>query len=486
MEAAVVLLGVMTTGAVVYAVRAAREARKARAALHDVGRADPLTRLPSRASLEEWLEGLLHDGRRTSARVAVLAIELHRFGFLNDTYGHEVGDALLAATAETLRRDIRKGELLVRFGGPLFIIALPDVPDSPAARARADHLVGLLVRPHQIGQDRIRLNVNVGVVVTDQHYTSAADVLFDARVALQTAVEEGAGSVAVFDGAKRGLAIPSIAVHRLHSALDADEFSLHYLPVVRTADQHIVGVEALLRWDDPDAGITSPARFLQALEESGLIIPVGRWALREACRQARAWQDLFPESAYEMTVNVSPRQLLQTDFTEMVDEVLESTGLEPGRLCLEITEGSLLLDVEPAWAVLREVRSRGVHLALDDFGSGTSSLSYLRRFRLDSLKIDRSFVTTVAESEEDEAVLGQLVGLAHALGMRAVAEGVETDEQLEVLRRLGCDLAQGYAFAAPGPADEVQEMLVLGRCPAPGDPAGAASVAEFTLPQREP
>jgi EAL domain-containing protein (putative c-di-GMP-specific phosphodiesterase class I) len=291
----------------------------------------------------------------------------------------------------------------------------------------------------------------------------------------------------VFDGGKRGFAIPSIAVHRLQSALDQDEFSLRYLPVVRTADQHIVGVEALLRWDDPDAGPTSPARFLQALEESGLIVPVGRWALRAACRQARAWQELFPHSAYEMTVNVSPRQLLQTDFTEMVDEVLQSSGLDPALLCLEITEGSLLLDVEPAWAVLREVRARGVRLALDDFGSGTSSLSYLRRFRLDSLKIDRSFITTVAESEEDEAVLGQLVGLAHALGMRAVAEGVETDEQLDVLRRLGCDLAQGYAFAPPGTAEEVQELLVIGRCAVPtGPPVADADRPEITLPSREP
>lgn len=464
MEAVVVLLGVMTIGAVVVAVRASRQTRRTRAVLDELGRADPLTGLPNRASLETWLDQLLHDGRRTSGRVAVLAIELHRFGFLNDTYGPETGDALLAATAEALQRDSQKGELLVRFGGPLFIVAIPDVVDPGDARARADHLVALLQRPHQVGPDRIRLAITVGVVITDQHYTSAADVLFDARIALQVAGDDGPGSVAVFDGAKRGFAIPSITVHRLDSALDADEFSLRYLPVVRLSDQHIVGTEALLRWEDPHAGVVVPGRFLQALEESGLIVPVGRWALRAACIQARRWHDLFPDSTYEMTVNVSPRQLLQTDFAEMVGEVLQSTGLDPHRLCLEITEGSLLLDVEPAWAVLRDVRALGVCLALDDFGRGSSSLSYLRRFRLDSLKIDRSFVTTVTESEEDEAVLGQLIGLAHALGMRAQADGVETDEQVDVLRRLGCDYAQGYAFAAPGTAEEIQELLVLGRC----------------------
>jgi diguanylate cyclase (GGDEF)-like protein len=467
MEAVVVLLGILTVGAVAVAVRASRQARRTRVVLDELGRADPLTGLPNRATLETWLDRLLHDGRRTSGRVAVLAIELHRFGFLNDTYGPEVGDALLAATAATLQRDSHKGELLVRFGGPLFIVALPDVVDQSDARARADHLVELLQRPHQIGPDRIRLGITIGVVVTDQHYTSAADVLFDARIALQIAGDEGAGSVAVFDGAKRGFAIPSITVHRLNEALGADEFSLRYLPVVRVADQHIVGTEALLRWEDPHAGAVAPGRFLQALEESGLIVPVGRWALRAACLQARRWQDLFPDSAYEMTVNVSPRQLLQTDFTEMVAEVLAATGLDPGLLCLEITEGSLLLDIEPAWAVLRDVRALGVCLALDDFGTGSSSLSYLRRFRLDSLKIDRSFTTTVTESEEDEAVLGQLIGLAHALGMRAQAEGVETQEQVEVLRRLGCDYAQGYAFAGPATAEEIQELLVLGRCVEP-------------------
>lgn len=463
MEAALAILAVITAAAVVMAVRSSQQVSRARSVISRLDNLDPLTGLANRNQLRARIDQLLKDSRRSASRVAIISFELNRFSYLNETYGHEVGDALMIAAAGALADQTHTGELLVRYGGPQFVIAVPSVPDPNIAMERARQILDALERAYQIGPDRIRLSANAGVVLTDQHYASADDVLLDSHVALQHAISDSPGTIALFDSSMRSRFSPSAAEHRLREALDRGEFWLLYLPVVRVADNQIVGAEALLRWADPESGLVTPVHFLESLEETGLIIPVGAWVFREACRQAKTWDDALPGRDFEVTINVSPRQLLQSDFVETFAEAISESHVEPSRMCLELTEGSLLRDVESAWSTLREVKGLGVRLALDDFGTGSSSLSYLRRFRLDSLKIDGAFVATVDKSREDQAIVQQLVGLAHALGMRAVAEGVESSEQLRTLQELGCDLAQGYYFSTPQPPDVILRMLEKGR-----------------------
>lgn len=469
MEAGFAALGALAVGAILVAVRSWQQARRARAAVDRLERTDLLTGVANRARLRHHLGTVLDEGRRTTSRTAVIAVGLQRVEYLNDTYGHEAGDALLVAAARSLEAATRRDELLARAGGPEFVVVVPDTADPGQAMTRAEELLAPLQRTYDVGSDRIRLTACAGVVLTTPQQGAGVDeVLLDAQVALQRASSDGPGTIVLYDTGLRDHLTPSAAEHRLRTALERGEFWVLYLPVVTLPDLRLVGVEALLRWSDPEVGTVRPAQFLRSLEETGLIVPVGRWVLREACRQAAEWSQRFPDSDLEVTVNVSPRQLLQSDFVDMVDEALDDHAVDPRRLCIEITEGSLGRDVDTVWQVLRELRERGVALTLDDFGTGSSALAYLRRFRLDNLKIDREFVTAMSETREDAALVEQIVALAHALGMRAVAEGVETAAQARQLTELGCDRAQGYQFSSPQPPDVIDRLLARGHLE-PGD-----------------
>jgi diguanylate cyclase (GGDEF)-like protein len=481
MEVALVILGALTVGAVVWAVRANGQASRASGVLADLGHLDPLTGLANRQELRTELDRLLHQAHRNASAVAVLAIELERVGQLNDRHGHEVGDRALAAAGHTLREAARRGEVVARYGGPQFVLAIPDATVD-TARARAEDLVEVLLRPVAVGDHHIRLTANIGVALADHSTTRAEDALADAQVALHQAASAGEGAVVLFDPSLRSRLIPSAAEHRLRAAIEREEFRLLYLPLVRLDDLRVVGAEALLRWHDPDNGSLGPDRFLRALDETGLIVPVGTWVLREACRQARRWQEALPAATFDLSVNVTPRQLLQLDFADIVRSVLNETGLDPARLCIEITEGSLLGDENDTWAILGELADLGVHLSLDDFGTGTSSLSYVRRIALDTMKIDAMFVEGIARGREDHAIVEELIGLAHALGIQAVAEGVETAEQAELLRGLRCDLAQGYHFAGPLTAEAMEALLASPRLTA----APRAGAARATDPATSP
>jgi diguanylate cyclase (GGDEF)-like protein len=458
-NAAAALLAVLAIAAAALALFSRRELQRARIELDQLSYYDRLTGLPNRSVLHQALDELLRDARRTKARVAVISIELRSFATINETYGHEVGDELMVAVARQLRRAQRSGDRLVRYGGPQFVVLCPDISDSGRATKRAEEFLAAISPAFEIREDNIRVAANAGIVLTDQDYASADDLLLDAAVALHDAVEDGAGAVSIYDHSLRARMTPSNAEHRLRQALDDDEFTLLYLPVVSLRDGRILGVEALLRWSNPDRGLVNPADFLKALDDTGLIVPVGEHVLREAARQALAWQHEHPDRRLTTTVNLSPRQLGQADLYDKVQEILADVGVEPGRICLEITEGALVRDLESAWLMLRNAKQLGVQLALDDFGTGYSSLSYLRRFRLDALKIDRSFVRSMAQSREDEAIVAHIIGLAQALGMVPVAEGVETAEQAKRLTRLGCDAAQGFHFAEPQTAAQISELL---------------------------
>jgi EAL domain-containing protein (putative c-di-GMP-specific phosphodiesterase class I) len=271
----------------------------------------------------------------------------------------------------------------------------------------------------------------------------------------------------------------------LREALDAGQFVLHYQPVVAVSDATMVGAEALIRWDHPERGLVFPGEFIQDLEDSGLIVPVGAWVLEEVCRQAREWQDAFPDKMFKVKVNVSASQLAQPDFGDVIVAALRNTGVRPERVCFEITESALMHDVAGAWATLRQAKDRGITLALDDFGTGYSSLNHLRRFNLDYLKIDKSFVDGLGLSQEDTAIIEHVIGLSHALGLKVVAEGIEQEAQYRELQRLGCDLAQGFFFSRGQPAEVITRLLRIAA--APTRPAFEPTVDEILAPlTREP
>ncbi len=474
-----VVVGLLALSIVMIAVAAAaqRAASRAHADLQRTTRFDLLTGLPNRTQLTTDLDARLGgpsggDGRRGGRVGALILVEFHRYAAINDTYGREVGDGLLVAAAEQLGAALRAGERLFRPGGPQFAVISPDPADTASAIRRADELQAALGVAFRIGTDHLRVATSSGIAMLDGRATQAEELVRDATVALQHADSDGPGASVVFDLSMHATVMAATAERRLREALERDQFWLLYLPVVALDNHELVGVEALLRWADPERGLVSPAEFLPLLDESGLIIPVGDWAIEAACRQSVLWQQAFPARELITTVNVSPRQLASADFMERVLRTVEETGMDPGRLCLEITEGVVMHDIESSWTMLRTAKDAGIKLALDDFGTGFSSLGYLRRFDLDVLKIDRAFVAEVATSREDAAIVQQLVALAHALGLAPVAEGVDSAEQAQTLHGMGCDFAQGFYFSAPQPVTAIDHMLSTGTVvPDDGTPA---------------
>ena len=454
-------LGVTALVAVVLAVVGWKQAEKGRRTVDQLHHYDPLTRLPTRSLLRSRLDEALLESRRTTSKVAVISIELARFDYLNNAYGHETGDAVMVSVAEQLHDATSTDELLFRYGGPQFVVVVPGCPDASQGRSRAEDLLTAVARSYEVGRDHIRINAHAGVALTGQQFIDAEGLLLEAQVAGRHAGEQGRGSVSLYDGSMRNQFSPSAAEHRVREALERGRFRLLYLPVVDLAHERVVGAEALLRWDDPDSGLVSPGQFLRTLEETGLIVPVGAWVLQEAARQAATWNTDHPDSSVDVTVNISPRQLLQADFPETVEKAIQDASVAPDRICIEVSESALIRDVEDAWAVLRQVKQLGVKLALDDFGTGQSSLAHLRRFQLDRLKIDRTFVSGMVDNPDDAAIVEHLVGLSHALGMEPIAEGVETAEQAQLLRRAKCRYAQGWLFSDARPPNEVEQLLSL-------------------------
>lgn len=462
MAVAVLALGLVTVAAVVYAIAGYRAMSKARAELHRATSSDVLTGLPNRSAIERELADILTRAAASDRRVAVTILEIAKFAGVNDTYGREVGDSLLVAMAEQLRRVLERDEILGRAAGPQFVVVTRNVDSEAEAEQHATRLQSAVEIPYQIGEDRVRVKTNVGFAVSTRDVVSGDQITSDAELAVHEAAGRATGAIVGFDVAMRERLGRSSPESRLRDAVANEEFGLLYLPVVEVGTNRIVGVEALLRWSDPSRGLVKPSEFLRTLDDSGLIVPLGRWILEEACRQNCAWQKRFPDHHLVTTVNVSPRQLMQADLSEMVRDVVEFTGAEPDRICLEITEGVAAATVEDAWSALRPVREIGLQLALDDFGMGYSSLEFLRQFQLDVLKIDRVLVEAAATSTTDAAIVEQMVNLAHALDITPVAEGVSTREEAGLLQGLRCDFAQGYWFSPPEPVDVIDAMLERG------------------------
>ena len=455
--ALLILVPVATT---IFARRRYKDAISVRKELVRLSLHDTLTGLPNRMLLADWLAADIQSSQRRNSQAAVLFVDLDKFKQVNDTHGHEVGDRLMRAVADRLRTMLRPEDRVIRFGGDEFVVLCPEVNSAAAGEKIANRVIEIIEQPFTIGDEHLRISASVGVALAEHRGVKPEDVLRDADVAMYQAKALGSGHVTVFDRSMTGTLTPATAEEQIRDALEAGEFHLHYQPVVEMATGRIVGAEALLRWISPDRGTMSPAEFIPILEETGLIVPVGTWVLEEACREAaRVAAICDGQKPPTITINVSARQLAQLDFGDKVASALQSAGVAAGQIHLEITEGALMHDVSSAWAVLRQAKALGVKLALDDFGTGYSSLSYVRRFSLDMLKIDKSFIDGIDSSPEDRAIVEHVVGMAAALGMVTVAEGVERPEQLQWLRRLGCKLAQGYVMSRPVPGEEFEAVL---------------------------
>jgi diguanylate cyclase (GGDEF)-like protein/PAS domain S-box-containing protein len=432
--------------------------KEAEAKLTEMALHDPLTGLPNRLLLLDRLQRSLARARRRHSQVALLFCDLDRFKVINDSLGHDTGDALLVALARRISHTLRDHDTAARLGGDEFVVVCEDVCESEAV-AVAQRMQEILADPCQVGDDEVVVTTSIGIVMSTG-FASPYALLRDADAAMYRAKDGGGGRIEIFDDVLAGQAISRLRTESgLRRALDQGELRVHYQPIVNLGSGAIEGFEALVRWEDPERGLVPPDQFLDVAEETGLIVPIGAWVLEESCRQLADWRRRFPRANWSMAVNLSARQVARSGLANIVAGALRSSGVDPSALCLELTETVLIEAGTSGLAMLRSLKDLGVHLGIDDFGTGYSSLSYLRRFPVDVVKVDRSFVAGLGDEGEDDAIVSAVVGLTQRLGLRAVAEGVETEEQAARLRSMRCDLAQGFLFARPAPPQDLEGVL---------------------------
>jgi diguanylate cyclase (GGDEF)-like protein/PAS domain S-box-containing protein len=444
--------------------------RLAHQAIHD-----PLTGLPNRLLFVDRLRRAL-SAIDTLGRTAVLFLDLDHFKVINDSLGHSAGDRLLVAVADRLRNAVRPSDTVARFGGDEFTVLCQGVPDERVAAEIAERISAAVAKPVVLVEGEVYVTASVGIALSGSDPETPETLLRNADAAMYSAKDLGRARVEMYDAGSRDRAVRYLRTgNELHRALERGEMRVHYQPIISLETRRVAGFEALVRWQHPERGLVFPDQFVGLAEETGLIVPLGGWVLEQACRQAAEWH--AQGAPVTISVNLSPRQLAEPRLPETVAAVLARTGLDANYLWLEITEGTLMRDPESAVTVLHALTATGVHLSVDDFGTGYSSMAYLRRFPVEALKVDRTFVDGIGRETEATAICTAVVSLAHALGMRAVAEGVETAEQVATLRTLGCELAQGYLFAKPGPADRYSVNSSARRAPAPAPAAAATPLA---------
>jgi diguanylate cyclase (GGDEF)-like protein len=427
---------------------------KMQAAYHDF-----LTGLASRALFMERLQHAV-AGARGQGWPAVLFVDLDRFKFVNDTLGHAAGDTLLAEVAERLRTCVAPDDVPARLGGDEFAVLLGDGRQETAV-ATAQRIISALRRPFVVSGREVFVNASVGISSGADGHTGE-DLVRNADLAMYEAKKNGKGRYEVFRPDMQDRVMRTVGLEAdLHRALERDELVLAYQPIVDLASGHVTAVEALVRWRHPERGLVMPGDFVPLAEDTGLIVPVGAWVLREACRQVVAWG---PDTDLTVSVNLSARELQEPQLAAVVARTLRDTGLPPPRLVLEITESLLLSDTATSVAQLRRLKDLGVRLAIDDFGTGYSALAYLRQFPIDIIKIDRSFLGEIVTDPRAAALVQAIVQLGHTMGLTTVAEGVEGPEQVARLRRAGCGLGQGYHFGGPMDPATVQSLAARSAC----------------------
>lgn len=437
------------------ALRASKE-RFRHAALHDA-----LTGLPNRSFFTEQLKYLLDNAKADDGKgFCVLFIDLDRFKNVNDSLGHAVGDELLILVGKRLERIVREGDMVSRLGGDEFAIVLVNVTTSDDAVKFAERMHESLAQPYQLHGHPVYAAPSIGIAMSSHEYEQPDDILRDADIAMYHAKESG-GGCALFDRELRTRAVGKMKIEsELRDVIEREELRVFYQPIIALETGKLAGFEALMRWQHRERGLVSPAEFIPVAEDTGLIVPMTIWILREACTQLSRWRWQSPMNrSLIVSVNLSGKHFGEPNLVEQVSQILHETGLEPHCLKLEITESAAMENAEATARILSNLRALGIRLSIDDFGTGYSSLSYLHRFPIDTLKIDRSFVSRMSETGENSEIVQTILTLAKNLEMDVIAEGVETNYHVEQLRRLGCRYAQGFLFSKPQPAADIEKLM---------------------------
>jgi diguanylate cyclase (GGDEF)-like protein/PAS domain S-box-containing protein len=421
---------------------------------------DALTGLANRVLFKDRVEHALTRVARTNDKIAVLFMDIDDFKLVNDSYGHVLGDNLLVDLAQRLGGILRSSDTASRLGGDEFGILLEGAADVKEACAVAERALALCDEIFSLDSADLSISVSIGVALSDGSHTSAQELLRDADVAMYSAKAHGKNRLEVFEPAMQAAVHERLELaNELRQAVDNGEFVVHYQPIIDIATERIVATEALVRWNHPREGLMYPGWFIQVAEETGLILPIGEFVLDRACRQLKCWAERFPDASLRMAVNLSPRQLKDPQLVAKVHGVLESSGIEPASLTLEITETALVEDSHATLTRLRELKALGIKLSIDDFGTGYSSLSYLRQFPVDGVKIAKPFIDHIAEGDDHSAVARAIINLGETLRLEVVAEGIEREEQLSELRQLGCQLGQGYLSSRPVDALHLTKLM---------------------------
>lgn len=436
---------------------------------------DALTGLPNRRFFLQQLEQALVFANRNDRMLAVLFLDLDRFKLVNDTLGHGVGDRLLQDVADRLLRCVRRSDCLARaeedgppslvsrLGGDEFTIMLSDIDHFQDVAKVARRILEAVSFPYVLEGQEVFVSTSIGISLYPFDACTANDLIRNADGAMYQAKEQGRNGYQIYDESMNAKALERIILEsQLHKAIKEEEFAIYYQPQVSGRTGKVVGVEALVRWNSKDFGLVEPARFLPLAEEIGLVVKIDRWVMRNACRQHKCWLDagLAPIT---LALNISGQHFAKNDLLETVTGILAESGLDPGLLELELTEGVLMAHTEKTVKTLKSLKTMGVRLAIDDFGTGFSSLSYLKRFPLDVLKIDRTFIKDIMDDPDDAAITLATIEMAHTLKLQVIAEGVETEAQLDFLKKHGCDVYQGYLFSRPVPPEEIPDLLLTRR-----------------------
>ena len=443
------------------AEQAMQEAREAGERLRHLAHNDVLTGLTNRVLMMDRLEQAIAFAQRQNQGLALLFIDLDRFKNINDSLGHSIGDRLLQAVAARLLDSVRNADTIGRYGGDEFIVLLSGIDQVEAIAGVAENLITAIAKPYLIEGHELAVTLSMGISLYPNDGKTPEDLIKKADTAMYKAKEAGRNNYQYFTQHMGDMARDRLALeNELRHALERQEFELYYQALADITTNTIVGVEALLRWHHPERGLLLPQEFIGVAEESGLVIPIGNWVLHEACRQNRAWQDAGL-SAIPVGVNISPLQFRRLGLLQEIEKVLRSTGLAPGHLSLELTEGVVMHQTGTTVATLRSLREMGVLISIDDFGTGYSSLGYLKSFPLDALKIDRTFIADLASDPNSTAITRAIIAMGRSLGLKIVAEGVCSDQQLAYLQQLGCDEFQGYHYSPPLEAVAFGQLLAL-------------------------
>ena len=420
---------------------------------------DQLTGLPNRALFNDRLELAIAQAQRSNRYVAVMFIDVDRFKLINDSLGHSAGDALLRELADRIKASLRRSDTLARLGGDEFIVLLPSLSDSTDAATVAQKILRAVSIPFSVGHQEWYATVSIGISLSPDDGSDAETLIKNADAAMYRAKDRGRDGYEMYTPELHARALRRVTLeNELRMAMSRGEFVMHYQPLLDFTTGAIRGAEALIRWQHPSRGLLLPAEFIPVAEETGLIVPIGQWAIRHACQAAKNWQTATGRKL-RMSVNLAARQFQHVDLIDQIRDILNETGLDASLLDIEITESSAMIQTDQTTAILEQLKELGVSVSIDDFGTGHSSLGTLKRFPIDTLKIDRTFVQDITTDRRDSALVQAIVALGEALAVKVVAEGVETEEQRTLLKTHGCDGFQGFVFSKAIPSEDFLQMI---------------------------